>query len=98
MPVITYTWIDGTTGDWGTASDWSGGVVPDGTSNAAIAGAGTETVTVSANQAVNLLTLNDANATLAVINGVVDTAVHVPNRSTLAKARRTASFERRRLL
>jgi hypothetical protein len=26
MAVITYTWIDGTTGDWGTASDWSGGV------------------------------------------------------------------------
>jgi hypothetical protein len=41
-------------------------VVPDGTSNATIAGSGTETVTVSSNQAVNLLTLGDANATLAV--------------------------------
>src|SRR5438045_1883965 len=66
MSIITYTWIDGTSGDWGTASNWTEGVVPDGTSNATIAGTGTETVTVSANQAVNLLTLNDANATLAV--------------------------------
>src|SRR6266404_3118608 len=69
MTAITFTWVDGTIGDWGTAADWSGGVVPDGTSNATIAGSGTETVTISANQAVNLLTLNDANATLAVTNG-----------------------------
>ncbi|MEH2562112.1 hypothetical protein [Bradyrhizobium sp. AZCC 2289] len=62
MTVITYNWIDGTSGTWGTAADWSGGVVPDGTSNATIAGSRTETVTVSA----NLLTLGDANATLAV--------------------------------
>ncbi|WP_167528912.1 beta strand repeat-containing protein, partial [Bradyrhizobium macuxiense] len=65
MP-LTYTWIDGTTGDWGTAANWSGGVVPDGTTNATIAGTGTETVTVSSNQSVNLLTLDDPNATLSV--------------------------------
>jgi hypothetical protein len=69
MSVITCTWIVGTIGDWSTAADWSGGLVPDGTSNATIAGTGTETVTVSANQSVNLLTLNDANATLAVTSG-----------------------------
>jgi hypothetical protein len=67
--VITYTWVDGTSGDWGTAADWSGGVVANGTANATIAGTATDTVTVSSNQAVNLLTLNDANATLAVTNG-----------------------------
>ena len=70
MPnVITYTWVDGTSGDWGTGADWSGGVAPTGTTNATIAGTATETVTVSSNQAVNLLTLDDANATLAVTNG-----------------------------
>jgi hypothetical protein len=47
-------------------SDWSGNAVPDATTNATIAGTGTETVTVSANQSVNVLTLNDTNATLSV--------------------------------
>ena len=68
-PPPTYVWTEGESGDWGTASDWSGGVVPDGTSNATIAGTGTETVTVSGNQATNILTLDNANATLAVTNG-----------------------------
>ncbi|UQR65125.1 Ig-like domain-containing protein [Bradyrhizobium sp. C-145] len=80
----THVWIDGTTGTWGTGSNWSDGVVPDGKGNAMIGGSGTETVTVSANQAVNVLALNDANATLAVTNGatlavyggLVNTAVH----------------------
>ena len=67
-PPVTHTWIDGTTGDWGTAADWSHGV-PDGKSDAAIAGNATETVTVSTNESVNLLTLNNANATLAVTAG-----------------------------
>jgi len=42
--------------------------MPDGMSNATIAGSSTETVTVSSNQATNVLTLSDANATLAVTN------------------------------
>ena len=81
-PPPTYRWLDGTTGDWGTASNWSGGITPDGTSNAVIGGSGTETVTVSANQAVNVLTLNDANATLvvngglSVYGGLVLSAIH----------------------
>ena len=58
--------FNGVTGDWGMASDWLGGVVPDGTGNATIGGNATETVTVSANEAVNVLTLDDANATLVV--------------------------------
>jgi hypothetical protein len=68
-PPPTYTWNNGTSGDWGTASDWSGAVVPDGTANATIDGTGAETVTVSANQAVNVLILDDANATLSVTDG-----------------------------
>ena len=62
----TYTWTDGASADWGTAADWSGGVVPDGKSNATIGGTGTETVTVADSEMVNLLTLSDANATLEV--------------------------------
>ena len=65
----TFVWRAGASGDWGTESDWSGGVVPDGTSNAKIVGVKTETVTVSENEAVNALTINDAQATLAVTNG-----------------------------
>ena len=66
MPI----WVDGTSGDWGTSSNWSGDVVPTGVDNAAIAGTGTgtETVTVSSSEAANLLTLDDANATLKVEN------------------------------
>jgi hypothetical protein len=82
-PPPTYTWT-GTDGDWSDASNWSGGVVPDGTSNATIAGSGTETVTISSSQSVNLLTLDDAKATLAVTNGatlsafggLADSAIH----------------------
>jgi hypothetical protein len=69
MPTLTFTWVDGTSGDWGTSSDWSPSGVPNGTDNAAISGTGTETVTVSTNEAVNALTLDDPNATLAVTNG-----------------------------
>jgi hypothetical protein len=64
-PPPTFTWVDGTSGDWGTGSDWS----PNGLDNASISGTGTETVTVSTNEAVNALTLDDANATLSVTNG-----------------------------
>ena len=67
MPINT--WLDGTSGDWGTVADWSGMVVPDATSNATITGSGTETVTVSADEAVNVLTLDDANATVSVMSG-----------------------------
>jgi DNA-binding CsgD family transcriptional regulator len=57
--------------DWGLGDGfglvWR--VVPDGTSNATIAGSGTETATVSTNQVGNVLTHDDANATLSVTNG-----------------------------
>jgi hypothetical protein len=68
-PPPTFTWADGTSGDWGTGSDWSPNGVPNGTNNASISGVGTETVTVSTNEAVNALMLDDANATLSVTNG-----------------------------
>src|SRR5262249_34294891 len=83
-PPPIYTWLDCTIAEWATAGDWSGGVIPDGTTDATISGSGTETVTVSTNQSVNVLTLDDVNATVAVTNGgtlsafggIVDNAVH----------------------
>src|SRR5262249_54230961 len=33
LPTVVHTWVDGTTGDWGTAANWSHGV-PDGKSDA----------------------------------------------------------------
>ncbi|MFK4525265.1 Ca2+-binding RTX toxin-like protein [Bradyrhizobium japonicum] len=69
MSIVTYTWQDGLSGDWSTATNWSSGIVPDGTSNASISGTGSETVTVSSTQTVDVLTLADPNATLAITNG-----------------------------
>jgi len=73
-PPATYSWIDGTSGSWNIGSDWSGGVVPNGASNAKIAGTGSETITISDSEAANILTLNNANATLDVAVGGALTA------------------------
>jgi hypothetical protein len=34
MPGIPYTWIDGTSGDWGMATDWSPNRIPTSVDNA----------------------------------------------------------------
>ena len=81
--VPPFTWaVDGTSGDWGTASDWSPSGVPDGVDTASISRTGTETVTVSADEAVDDLTLDDPNAKLSItsgaelsVNGLTATAV-----------------------
>ena len=58
-------WCDG----WlETAADWSGGVVPDGTVNATIAGTGSDDNGLY-QPGGRCPRLNDANATFAVING-----------------------------
>ncbi|TPK95517.1 hypothetical protein FJ938_27945 [Mesorhizobium sp. B2-4-14] len=82
MASSTYTWIDGTSGDWGSAADWSPTGVPDATSDASFTGSGSEAATVSSDEAVNQLTLDNAgttlvvqdDATLSVYGGLVATA------------------------
>jgi hypothetical protein len=73
----TYTLQEGAHGDWGASSSWFGGIVPDAHSNASIAGdvSEMETVTVSVDESVNLVTVNDASATLAVASGATLTVL-----------------------
>ena len=67
---LPYVWAnDGTSGDWGTASNWTPNGVPSGEGNAAISGTGTEVVTISADEAVDDLWLNDAHAKLSITSG-----------------------------
>ena len=62
------SWLSDISGNWSTAADWSDGIVPGAMDDATIATGGTYTVTVSAAQAVNSLTLDAAGATFLVEN------------------------------
>ncbi len=62
------SWKTAVNGDWSTAADWSGGVVPNGTDDVSINLAGTYDVTVSTAHAAHTLTLNAANGSLEVKN------------------------------
>ncbi len=73
-PIPTYIWVDGTTADWNTPSAWYGGKVPDGTVNALIGYDAYETITVSQDQSINVLTLNDIDAQFVVTNGATFSA------------------------
>jgi hypothetical protein len=74
-----YTWHDGTSGDWANGGNWSTDATalpppPTGAGNAAIVGTSAETVTVAHSDGINVLTLNNPNATLAIGAGAVLTA------------------------
>jgi len=59
-------WISGgVSGDWATASDWVGGVVPVAGDDVDINATGTYTVTVDEAQAAKSLTIDDADVTVA---------------------------------
>jgi hypothetical protein len=60
----TYNWIDAT-GNWSTATDWSGGQVPNSTANVVIGNTSTGNVTLngsSGDQTVNSLAILASNA------------------------------------
>lgn len=57
-------WKTGVSGDWSTAADWTGGGVPNATSDVTIAATGTYTVTISDAEASHSLTLGAAGATV----------------------------------
>jgi hypothetical protein len=74
----SYTWTDGTA-NWSTASDWSGGQVPNSTANVVIGNTTTGNVTLngsSGDQTVNALSILASNAltvsgvTLTSANGI----------------------------
>jgi hypothetical protein len=59
------SWASGQSGDWTTAADWTGGVVPGAGDDVTIAAAGTYTVTISTADEAHSLTLDDAKATVS---------------------------------
>ncbi len=62
--MTTFTWTSGVSGDWSSTTDWSPAGPPGASSAALIDVAGTYTVTISAAETVNAVTLDAANADL----------------------------------
>ena len=62
--MATINWLGGD-GDWSTAADWSGGVVPGAADDVTIGATGPYTVTVTATETARSLTLN-SDATLEI--------------------------------
>jgi hypothetical protein len=59
-PATPVSWAQAASGDWGQAADWSTGVVPGASNDVTIAVSGGYTVTVTAAEAANSLTVTDA--------------------------------------
>jgi hypothetical protein len=81
-------WASGKSGNWNTAADWTGGVVPGAGDDVTIDAAGAFTVNISAADAAHSLTLDNATAT------IVDTG-HLTIGSTLALTAGTFDLEAR---
>jgi filamentous hemagglutinin len=66
--MTTYSWINPTSGIWGSAANWDVGIPNSATADAVIGASGTYTVSISAGQAftVDSLLLDDAGASVAV--------------------------------
>jgi hypothetical protein len=64
------SWAHGVSGDFNTAADWVGGVVPGGLDDAELTASGTYTVTSSQTNSVFGVALA-SGATLAVTNGTL---------------------------
>jgi hypothetical protein len=62
--MATLHWRSGVTGDWATGADWDLGLAPAAGDLALIDAAGVYTVTITAPEAVQSLTVNDAGATV----------------------------------
>ncbi|HXV01793.1 MAG TPA: hypothetical protein VG166_14965 [Caulobacteraceae bacterium] len=68
--MATIDWISTTGGNWSNAADWYGGVVPGYHDDAVIAaGTASYTVTITAAEAVNSLTVNNSHATVSIASG-----------------------------
>jgi hypothetical protein len=65
---LTYDWTGGSA-DWRTATNWSSGVIPGPTASATIADAGSNTVTISAAESIQVANLTLANADTLLVEG-----------------------------
>ncbi|MEI7713426.1 MAG: hypothetical protein WCI94_18455, partial [Rhodospirillales bacterium] len=63
----TFTWRTGTTGDWTTAADWVGGVVPDNTGTVLFPSGGatgfTASIAAGEHETVNAMTFGSFSGT-----------------------------------
>ena len=66
--MVAYSWLNGVSGDWSTAVDWSRGVPNSTAANVTIAAIGLYTVDIGTGESFTTgnLTLNDASATLRI--------------------------------
>ena len=67
------TWASPVSGNWQTASDWSGGAVPNSNDTTTIAASGSYVVTISGSDVAYSLAVNDAGATVAINSGGIVT-------------------------
>jgi hypothetical protein len=65
---LTYSWIGGSA-DWRTATNWSSGIIPGTTASATIANAGSNTVTISSAESIQVANLTLANADTLLVGG-----------------------------
>jgi hypothetical protein len=63
------TWTNTAGGNWGSAGNWSGGVVPTAADNALFTTAGTYTAVLNDTRSINNVTLNVATATVNAFGG-----------------------------
>ena len=63
---MNISWRFGVSGDFATASNWNPAVVPGPADDVTIGAKGTYTVTSSANETIDSLTITDKHATLLV--------------------------------
>ena len=62
-PTCDVSWASAVSGEWGDATKWTGGVVPDTTKKVCITVAGTYTVSVQGGQSAAGVTLGGATGT-----------------------------------
>jgi hypothetical protein len=67
----TFTWRDGTSGDWSNAANWAGDELPGGSDTASVTGAGGEIITIDQAVTAAALTLEDASATLIIAGSLL---------------------------
>jgi VCBS repeat-containing protein/autotransporter passenger strand-loop-strand repeat protein/autotransporter-associated beta strand protein len=68
------TWIAGVSGDWSTATNWTGGVVPTAADNVMLSNLNSVAIGITISQSAQSLALNDAGTTVTDSAGTLSLA------------------------